>query len=81
MTRLLIIEDNIKTANYLLTAFKENYFLPEIASDGQEALFLAAHNNYEVIILDTPIQMRSATPRLSHDLLNTSAVSRRCLHR
>jgi two-component system, OmpR family, copper resistance phosphate regulon response regulator CusR len=55
MTRLLIIEDNTKTANYLLSALKENYFLPDIATDGQEGIFLAAQNNYEVIILDIMI--------------------------
>ena len=52
MTRILIIEDNIKTANYLLTALKENYFLPDIACDGQEGLFLATQNKYDVIVLD-----------------------------
>lgn len=52
MTRILIIEDNKKTANYLLTALKENYFLADIACDGQEGIFLATQNNYDVIILD-----------------------------
>lgn len=52
MTRILIIEDNNKTSSYLLAAFKENYFVPEIACDGQEGIFLATQNNYDVIILD-----------------------------
>lgn len=52
MTRILIIEDNIKTANYLLAALKENYFQAEIASDGQEGLFFAKQNYYDLIILD-----------------------------
>lgn len=52
MTRILIIEDNLKTANYLLAALKENYFLPEIANNGQEGIFLASQHDYDVIILD-----------------------------
>lgn len=52
MTRVLIIEDSIKTANYLMAALKENYFLADTANDGQEGLFLAMQNTYEVIILD-----------------------------
>lgn len=52
MTRILIIEDNIKTADYLMTALNENYFLADRAEDGQEGLFLASQNNYDVILLD-----------------------------
>lgn len=57
MTRILVIEDNKKTANYLLSALKENYFSIDIACDGQEGSFLAAQNNYEVIILDVMLPL------------------------
>lgn len=50
--RILIIEDNTTTADYLCQGLKENFFLPEVAYDGQEGLFLATHNQYNVIILD-----------------------------
>jgi two-component system copper resistance phosphate regulon response regulator CusR len=50
--RILIIEDNVKTADYLYQGLKENYFSPEIARDGQEGLLLACQNNYSAIILD-----------------------------
>lgn len=53
--RILIIEDNPATADYLSQGLKENYFIPDIAPDGQEGLFLATHNEYEVIILDVMI--------------------------
>ena len=52
MTRILIIEDNVKTANYIMTALNENYFITDAAYDGQEGLFLASQNRYDVIILD-----------------------------
>lgn len=50
--RILIIEDNLTTADYLSQGLKENYFIPDIAHDGQEGLFLASNNDYKVIILD-----------------------------
>lgn len=52
MTRILIIEDNTTTANYLSQGFKEHFFMPETANDGQEGWFLATCNAYEAIILD-----------------------------
>ena len=53
--RILVIEDNFTTADYLNQGLKENYFIPDIAHDGQEGLFLAINNNYDVIILDVMI--------------------------
>lgn len=50
--RILIVEDNIKTADYLCKGFKENFFIPEAAYDGREALFLASQTPYDVIVLD-----------------------------
>lgn len=50
--RILIIEDNIATANYLCKGLKESYFIPEVAHDGQEGLFLAMNNPYDAIVLD-----------------------------
>lgn len=50
--RILVIEDNLTTADYLSQGLKENYFIPDIAHDGQEGLFLATNNDYDVIILD-----------------------------
>ena len=50
--RILIIEDNITTADYLRQGLKENYFIPDVAHNGQEGLFLASKNTYAIIILD-----------------------------
>lgn len=50
--RILIIEDNITTADYLSQGLKENYFIPEVAYNGQDGLHLASSNNYAAIILD-----------------------------
>lgn len=50
--RILIIEDNVATAHYLCQGLKENYFIPDVAYDGQEGLFQATQHPYEAIILD-----------------------------
>lgn len=50
--RILLIEDNHQTAQYLSDALKENYFLPDVAHDGQEGLYLATNNKYDLIVLD-----------------------------
>ena len=53
--RILIVEDNTTTADYLSQGLKENYFIPEIAHNGNDGLFLATHNNYDAIILDVMV--------------------------
>ena len=49
--KILIIEDNQKTADYLCAGLKENFFIAESARDGQEGLFLALSATYDVIVL------------------------------
>lgn len=50
--RILVIEDEIKTANYLSIGLKENGYTVNIAHDGKEGLFLASEYVYDLVILD-----------------------------
>jgi len=50
--RILIIEDNIKTSEYLCKGLSENHFNVDTALNGQDGLFLATNSSYDVIILD-----------------------------
>ncbi len=50
--RILIVEDEPKTANYLKKGLTENGFIVDIAPEGQEGLFLATTHAYDLIILD-----------------------------
>jgi two-component system copper resistance phosphate regulon response regulator CusR len=50
--KILIIDDNIKTSDYLCMGLKEHFYTPEAAHDGQEGLFLALQHRYDLIILD-----------------------------
>lgn len=50
--RILLIEDEIKIANFIERGLKEESYVVDVASDGEKALFLAEINPYDLIILD-----------------------------
>ncbi|APJ03419.1 heavy metal response regulator transcription factor [Silvanigrella aquatica] len=50
--RILIIEDAEKTASFLKKGLTEKGYVVDIESNGQEGLYLAQMNNYDLIILD-----------------------------
>ena len=50
--RLLIIEDNKMLAQSLRQGFREEGFAADIAADGEEGLWYAESNPYDVIVLD-----------------------------
>lgn len=50
--RLLIIEDEQRTSTYLSKGLTENGFIVDVAHDGEEGLFQASNNHYDLIILD-----------------------------
>jgi two-component system, OmpR family, copper resistance phosphate regulon response regulator CusR len=50
--RILLVEDEPKTASYLHDGLSENGFLVDIARDGKDGLFQALNQHYDLIILD-----------------------------
>lgn len=50
--RLLIVEDEAKTATYLKKGLQEHGFLPDVVSDGRDALQMAKSGTYDLAILD-----------------------------
>ena len=50
--RILVIEDDIETANYIAKGLKEHGHTVDQANDGKDGLFMALENNYAIIILD-----------------------------
>ena len=57
--RILIIEDEIKSAEYLRKGFTENGFVADVANDGEDGLHLALTGEYDLIILDVGLPERS----------------------
>ena len=50
--RILVIEDEKKVADFIKRGLKEEGYAVDVAYDGQEGSFMAATNEYDVLILD-----------------------------
>lgn len=50
--RILIIEDEVKTAKFLKKGFEEAGFVVDVAGDGLEGFHLADEGGYDLVILD-----------------------------
>ena len=52
LMRVLVIEDDRETAQFLRKALKESGHAADIAEDGETGLSLAQEGNYDVLIVD-----------------------------
>jgi len=50
--RILVIEDEVKIAQFVKRGLKEEGYAVDIASDGEEGHFMLSSNEYDAIILD-----------------------------
>jgi len=50
--RILVVEDERKVARFIERGLKEERFAVDIAPDGEEGLFRARSNDYDLIVLD-----------------------------
>ncbi len=50
--KLLIVEDEPKTAAYLKKGLEENGFVADVAGDGETGAYMARQGGYELVILD-----------------------------
>jgi len=50
--RILIVEDEIKTADYINKGLRECGFIVDVANNGEDGLYLASNHQYDLIILD-----------------------------
>lgn len=50
--KALIVEDEVKTGDYLRKGLSENGFVVDLASNGQDGLHLALTGEYDIIVLD-----------------------------
>jgi two-component system copper resistance phosphate regulon response regulator CusR len=56
--KILIVEDEKKTAAYLRKGLAENGFVVDVASQGEEGLYIARTGEYDLIILDVMLPER-----------------------
>ena len=50
--RILFVEDDKSIAHFVQKGLRENYFTVDLAYDGEEGLYLAVHERYDLLILD-----------------------------
>jgi len=65
MFKLLVVEDEEKTAAYLKKGLSENDFVVDTCRDGTEALYLARESAYALVILDVLLPGRDGWSVLS----------------
>lgn len=63
--RILIVEDEAKTAAYLKRGLGENGFIADVAVDGTDGLHLALTQPYDLIVLDAMLPGRDGWSVLS----------------
>ena len=63
--RLLVVEDEKKTAGYLQKGLTENGFVVDVACDGEDGLHLALTGEYDLVILDAMLPGRDGWSVLS----------------
>jgi two-component system copper resistance phosphate regulon response regulator CusR len=55
---VLVIEDEPKTSSYLKVGLSEQGFVVDIANNGEDGLHLAAHGEYDLVLLDVMLPRR-----------------------
>lgn len=50
--KVLVVEDNQETAEYIVKGLHERGHVADLATDGHDGLFLAREGSYDVIVLD-----------------------------
>ena len=50
--RVLLVEDDVETAAYILRGLREHGHQADHAADGQEGFFLASGSDYDVMVVD-----------------------------
>src|SRR6266702_1888736 len=56
--RILIIEDDRESADYLVKAFREVGYIADLASDGEDGLSMADSGDYDVLVVDRMLPKR-----------------------
>lgn len=56
--RILLAEDQSRVASFVAKGLREQAYAVDIASDGEQALYLATENEYDLIILDVMMPLK-----------------------
>jgi two-component system copper resistance phosphate regulon response regulator CusR len=56
--RILVVEDDVRMADMLDRSLREQGYAVDVARDGDQALYQAAVNNYDAVVLDVSLPKR-----------------------
>src|SRR5664279_5966246 len=56
--RILLVEDESRVAGFIAKGLREQTYAVDIASDGEQALYHAAVNEYDLVILDVMLPVK-----------------------
>jgi DNA-binding response OmpR family regulator len=55
---VLLVEDDTRIARFVSQALREQSYAVDVTADGEDALYKAAINDYDAVILDVMIPVR-----------------------
>ena len=56
--RILLAEDEIRVASFIAKGLREQSYAVDIAPEGEQAVYLAAVNSYDLVILDVMLPLK-----------------------
>ena len=56
--RILLVEDDARVAGFLAKGLREQAYAVDLARDGEEAVYFAAVNEYDLIVLDVMLPLK-----------------------
>jgi two-component system copper resistance phosphate regulon response regulator CusR len=56
--RILLVEDESRVAGFIAKGLREQAYAVDISSDGEQALYQAAVNQYDIVILDVMLPVK-----------------------
>ncbi len=56
--RILLVEDESRVAGFIAKGLREESYAVDVAGDGEQALYLAAVNDYDLAILDVMLPLK-----------------------
>jgi two-component system copper resistance phosphate regulon response regulator CusR len=56
--RILLVEDETRVAGFIARGLRENAYAVDIAPDGEQGLYLASINQYDLVILDVMLPLK-----------------------
>lgn len=57
--RILVVEDDARVASFIRRGLREEQYTVDVAADGEQGLFLAQTNEYDLMVLDVLLPKRT----------------------